>query len=110
MRSACLNTFIYIDATGGTGGGAFRYMYGRFLDEAAAITGTSQLVEIGTEMKSIGDCWQQAAQIFKSAYEALDPGSLLPAAADVVHAIGDQEEVAWKRLQAIVQENKLVVA
>ena len=27
---ACFNGFIFIDATGGSGGGIFRYMYGRY--------------------------------------------------------------------------------
>jgi hypothetical protein len=109
LRSACLNAFIYIDATGGTGGGSFRYMYGRFLNEAAEITGNPQLAETGAHMKAIGDCWQQAAHIFKSACDAPDPATLLPAAADVVRTIADREETAWGQLRAIVRENGLSV-
>lgn len=32
---ACFNSYMFIDAAGGTSGGLFRYMYGRFLGEAA---------------------------------------------------------------------------
>ena len=39
LRDTCINTAIMIDARGGTGGGLFRYMYARFLEEAADLTG-----------------------------------------------------------------------
>jgi Domain of unknown function (DUF4872) len=45
----------------GTGGGIFRYMYGRFLSEAAQITGDERLVKVGDEMRLIGDQWQEVA-------------------------------------------------
>lgn len=55
LRATCFNIFIFIDAVGGTGGGIFRYMYARFLSEAARITGDERLLEAGEEMRLIGD-------------------------------------------------------
>jgi hypothetical protein len=65
LGNACFNAFVFIDSTGGTGGGIFRYMYGRFLREAAGITGQRGLEPIGQEMLAIGDKWQEAARLFR---------------------------------------------
>jgi len=102
LRWWCFNAFIFIDATGGTGGGIFRYMYGRFLKEAASITGESRLADVGDAMQSIGDRWQEVAQIFKQASEAAGQVSTLPDAATRMQAIADREQAAWETLRGIV--------
>jgi hypothetical protein len=102
VRHACLNVFIFIDARGGSGGGIFRYMYGRFLKEAAIITGDAELAKVGEEMHAIGDQWQQAAQIFEGAYAAPNSSTLLPEASRVILEIADREQTAWKQLHGLV--------
>jgi hypothetical protein len=101
VRHACFNIFIFVDATGGSGGGLFRYMYGRFLNEAAAITGEGRLAALGQEIAAIGDRWQEVALAFKAASETADPASSLPALAAPLSAIADCEEAAWRRLAEI---------
>ena len=44
IMSGLVNAFVYIEV-GGTGGGAFRPMYARFLTEAHDLTGESRLLE-----------------------------------------------------------------
>jgi len=93
------NTFIMIDATGGTGGGLFRTMFGRFLGEAAVITREQRLAEIGENFRRIGDRWQDAAELFLQASEAADPAGLLPEASALLRELADREENTWAQLQ-----------
>jgi Domain of unknown function (DUF4872)/Butirosin biosynthesis protein H, N-terminal len=99
LRANCFNIFIFIDATGGTGGGIFRYMYGRFLQEAAAITGKQELAKAGDDMHAIGDQWQEIAQIFKQASESTDPIPGIEAATSRMALIADNEQMIWESLQ-----------
>ena len=102
LRWSCFNTYIFIDAEGGTGGGIFRYMYGRFLEEAAGILGTKELAQIGGEMLVIGDKWQEVAAIFKRGSEAKDPAAVLPETTESLLEIADLEDESWRRLREII--------
>jgi hypothetical protein len=103
LRWTCFNTFTFIDAMGGTGGGIFRYMYSRFLEEAAVLTGERRLDEIGGTMKAIGDRWQEVAGIFKqAAAEDAEPKEILPETTAPLLEIADQEEWIWGLLLTIV--------
>ncbi len=102
LRGACFNSFIFIDATGGTGGGIFRYMYGRYLKEAAEITGKPEFAAVGDEMKIIGDHWQEVAEIFRRASESDDPAAILRETTAPLTALADYEQTAWGRLRDAV--------
>lgn len=45
----------------GTGGAGFRFIYGAFLQEAAEITGMTELNEFSKRMTCIGDMWREFA-------------------------------------------------
>ncbi|MCJ7701604.1 MAG: DUF4872 domain-containing protein, partial [Anaerolineales bacterium] len=95
--------YIFIDASGGTGGGIFRYMYGRFLDEAAEITGIRGFSELGEFFKQIGDHWQTVAARFNHGYEATDPGENLPEITLHLLEIAGMEQSAWEKLRTLVE-------
>lgn len=101
LRRTSFNTFIFIDATGGTGGGIFRYMYARFLKAAAEITSELRLDAVGDSLHRIGDRWQEVAAIFEQALAVDDPATDLPEISDRFLQIADLEEQAWLQLQEL---------
>lgn len=102
LRAALFNVYIMIDATGGTGGGLFRYMFGRFLTEAAALTGEERFASLGQEWGTLGDRWQSVAETCQRGAEAADPRPVLAEVAPQLRALADLEENAWLRLKAVV--------
>jgi hypothetical protein len=103
LRFTLFNMFIFIDAQGGTGGGIFRYMFSRFLREAAEMVEDSRLNESADEFQHIGDRWQKVAQIFKRGWEAQDPVAVLGETTAPMMELADLEEAAWTRLREWVR-------
>lgn len=101
IRWALFNTYIFVSPVGGSGGGAFRYMFGRFLSEAAAITCDERLRASAEAFKRIGDAWEAFAAWAKAASESPDPVSHLGECAEPLLAITGQEQAAWETLLQI---------
>jgi hypothetical protein len=101
LRNALFNSYIFISAVGGSGGGLFRYMFGRFLGEAAEMSGESRLKPIAQDFKNIGDNWEKLAESFRPALEVADPERLAREAKPRLEQIADMEQVAWEKLQAL---------
>ncbi len=99
LRWACINNFIFIDATGGTGGGMFRMMYGRFLHEVADLTGAEPLRALGDESQRIGDAWQEVAATLHASSEDGVWSRLADLSAPLL-SIADREEALWQALDA----------
>ena len=66
LRLNLFTLYIFIEI-GGTGGGSFRYMYARFLKEAAKITGNDKLLEASKGVDSSGKIFTRIGLIFKDA-------------------------------------------
>jgi hypothetical protein len=99
LRGALYNGYVFIDATGGTGGGLFRYMFGRFLREAAEITSQGWLEESADAFREIGDRWQGVAEVFKRGWDAENPVAVLAETTDPLLELADLEGAAWSRLR-----------
>ena len=102
LRDACINTAIMIDARGGTGGGLFRYMYARFLLEAAEHTGLDELEKAAGQMQAAGDCWQEVSTLFERAYRAEQLVKHLESVAPLLLHVADKEQGIWERLKNVV--------
>jgi len=101
LRETAFNGYIFIDAEGGSGGGMFRYMYSRFLFEAAEICECPELGEVSEDLKQVGDDWQEIALSFKHAATADDPSVILKGLADPLIAIAEREQVIWEELDGL---------
>jgi len=102
LRFTMFNTYIMIDAEGGTGGGIFRYMFGRFLREAGAVLDEPRLQESAGAFHAIGDRWQEIAMLFKQGWEAKSPAHVLAGIEMPLRDVADAEEAAWSALRACV--------
>ncbi|MGL4649143.1 MAG: BtrH N-terminal domain-containing protein [Caldilineaceae bacterium] len=103
LAYTCFNTFVFIDAMGGTGGGIFRYLYARFLVEAAALLDDDRLLAVGDELRVVGDQWQEVAQMLRAASAASDPSAHLKPASALMLQIADCEARAWMRLRDLME-------
>jgi hypothetical protein len=101
LRGALFNAWIFISATGGTGGGTFRRMFSRFLLEAAGIAGRTSLAAAGSQFAAVADAWDAVAVRCHAAAEEVSAkvrAAALPGIAEAVGKIADREEAAWRTL------------
>lgn len=76
LKRAALNAFIMIDQIGGTGGGAFRKMYGQFLLEAAHLAAAPALGAVGEQYLFLSDQWDEVGHLFFNLYQGEQPDIL----------------------------------
>ena len=96
IRWALFNTHIFISPVGGSGGGIFRYMFSRFLQEASAITGEMRLSESAAEFQCIGDAWESFAAWANEVSAIPDPASRLGECTTPLMDIADKEQAVWE--------------
>ena len=101
LRFALFNAYIFISPVGGTGGGTFRYMFSRFLGEAAGIMEDKRLHYGVAEFRRIGDAWKDLGAWFRRTSEVESPAQHLVEAVDPLKQLAGLEEAAWTRLQEI---------
>jgi hypothetical protein len=100
LRMNLFNLYIFIEI-GGTGGGAFRAMYARFLDEAASIARKPEWADAAQDFRESAHRLSSIGQSFKNAEKATGLEDKIQAASAEFRAIADLEERAWGQLQKI---------
>jgi hypothetical protein len=103
IRLALFNMYIFTSPVGGTGGGAFRYMFSRFLHEAAVLTGDNRLTESALVFQEIGDRWETFATWCKETSEMPEAGVLLGECIPQLTSLAKQEQSAWEMLLEITK-------
>ena len=96
------NIYLFVTVAG-TGGGIFRYMYSRFLSEAAEITQNRMLIATADQINNCGDMWTKLAAPMKKALEVENPVELLHDLPEKLIKIADEEERVFRELQLCVQ-------
>ncbi|HRF94855.1 MAG TPA: BtrH N-terminal domain-containing protein [Aggregatilineales bacterium] len=100
LKWSLFNTYIFISADGGSGGGIFRYMFGRFLAESAELTGNKDLIDCAEQFRLVGDEWDA---IGKWCLEmSKTPTGDLMGVREMLNRVADMEEQAWLHLRQSV--------
>jgi len=98
LRWALFNGYIFTSPVGGSGGGCFRYMLSRFLDESASITENDQLSESAREFQLIADRWEALGDWFKRASKHTEPASIINECVLPLNQLADLERASWEKL------------
>ncbi len=101
LRMNLFSLYVFVEI-GGTGGGCFRYMYARFLNEAAAVTGNRELTEIAPLLDESGTLFSDVGRLFIDAETATDTDEKLRVASETFEAIANKEQEAFDRLAEII--------
>jgi hypothetical protein len=103
LAPTLFNLYIFIDAKGGTGGGMFRYMFGRFLSEAATLGAPKAAGALASDFHALGDAWEDAGRLCLAATEgsgmdAKAATAALPELSRLLSRAADLEQEAWSNL------------
>jgi hypothetical protein len=101
LRMNLFSIYIFFEI-GGTGGGCFRYMYSRFLKEAAEITGNDKLLGAANKLHRAGEMYSEIGLLFKEAEKAGDIKERIAKASDIFLSIAGLEENALSELARII--------
>ena len=91
LRMTLFSLYIFIEI-GGSGGGCFRYMYSRFLKEAARIAKCKALDKAAALFHESGELFTKLANLFTDALTAKKIDDNLAEAGGLFRAIADLEE------------------
>ncbi|WP_030684665.1 BtrH N-terminal domain-containing protein [Streptomyces sp. NRRL B-1347] len=83
---------------GGTGGGLFRTLWARFLEEAHGLTGVAAYAHGASEYHRISERWTEVANLLRDADDSTAPAALDEAAA-IVDELATEEQKAMAELE-----------
>jgi len=101
LRMNLFTLYIFTEI-GGTGGGCFRYMYSRFLQEASTITKNAALKTASQEIHNSGMLFTKVGMMFKEAQTAKDLQAKITDACTLFERIADTEQQTFTTLSSIV--------
>ncbi len=101
LKRAALNAFIMIDQIGGSGGGAFRKMYGQFLLEAAHLSAAPAFGAIGEQYLFLGEQWDDVGHLFFNLYQGEQP-DILEDIKKKIHQIAVVEKGLANQLLSVI--------
>jgi Domain of unknown function (DUF4872)/Butirosin biosynthesis protein H, N-terminal len=102
LRMNLFSLYIFIEI-GGTGGGCFRYMYSRFLKEAADITKNKELKITSQHIYESGTLFTEVGLLFKEAEKVKDINERINKACELFEMIAEKEEKTYQLLSEIIQ-------
>lgn len=98
LRMNLFSLYIFIES-GGTGGGCFRPMYGRFLRESAEVTRNQALMKSADNFEKIGQKFSEIGLLFKNALKLHDLQHRVETASKGFRELADIEEKACRDLE-----------
>ena len=101
LRMNLFSLYIFVEI-GGTGGGCFRYMYSRFLEESAKITGNKELAKASEKIYESGKIFSEVGLLFKDTEKDPDIKEKIRRASKKFEKIADIEEEAFNCLSASI--------
>jgi hypothetical protein len=104
LKYAAFNCFIMIDEKGGTGGGCFRRMYGRFLEESSRLAGSEFLRRAGDSYIRLACKWDEIGSGLYKIFETGDR-NLLPEISDKVKLLYIKENEIMNQIKEYVESN-----
>ena len=107
LRMNLFSLYIYIEV-GGTGGGCFRYMYSRFLEEAARIREMKRCW-FQQEIQVIGRTISAIGQMFTDAEESPDIKDKILLASSNFYKISKIESEAFSDLTSFLPGNNQLI-
>jgi hypothetical protein len=97
LRANLFSIYVFFEI-GGTGGGCFRYMYSRFLEESARIAKDDRLLRSAAKVKRAGGMFSEIGLLFQDAQRAKDPEERIETASGIFRSLADLEEEAYAEL------------
>jgi len=97
LRMNLFSIYIFFEI-GGTGGGCFRYMYARFLKEAARVTGNEKLMDSSAKLEKAGGLYSEIGRLFVEAEKMKNIDVRIEKASDLFLKIAEREEEAFEDL------------
>jgi hypothetical protein len=104
LRLSLFTIYIFIEI-GGTGGGCFRYMYSRFLREAAELTANTALEDAAAMMDESGKHFTKLGLLFEDAETTPNIEERINAATEQFRTIADIEEETFDNLAENIHES-----